>query len=102
MIDYRIEERVGEIIRTHFPNTSADVADPGPDGLEDVELGFLLKRDQKMFSQKHAHLLAAHRFAAVAVDHVGDDKQVIVVLFYLRALAGIEHIFEREGMKIEL
>jgi len=41
---------------------------PRPDRFENVELGFLLERDQKMFPEKHAQLLAADCFAAIKVS----------------------------------
>src|SRR3982751_9526 len=102
MVDDGIEERVGEIIRTHFSNGAVGVANPRPNRLEDIELGFLLESDEKMFAEKHADLFAAHLASLVAVNHVGDDEKVIIVLLDLRALAGVQNVFERERVKIEL
>src|SRR5678815_3992675 len=69
--------------------------------MEDVELRLFLHGDEKVISQKHADLFAAHLFVHVVINHLDDDEEVRLVRLRLRTLAGIEHIFQGEWMQLK-
>src|SRR4051794_28730438 len=102
MVDDRIEQGVSEIIRAHFANGAPWNPDPRPDRIEDIELCFFLEGNEKVFSQKHTDLLAAHDLTAIEVKHVSDEEKVVVVLLNLWALEGIENVFQGQRVQIKL
>src|ERR1043166_1253068 len=101
MVDYRIEQRIRQIIRTRFPNPPAGGADACPHRIENIEVGLFLQRNQKSLAQKHAHLLAAHSLLRIQVKHLRNDEEIVIVLLGLRSLPGLEHILERKRMQME-
>src|SRR5207237_7274616 len=68
---------------------------------EYIKISFLLESNEKMFPEEHADLFATHLLRLIQVEHLHDDKQVVVVLLDLRTLAGGKHIFQRERREIE-
>ena len=99
VVNDRVDERVGEVIRAGFANPAAARADTGAHGIEDILADFFLDGDENVFAQKHADLLAAHAAVFVIVNHVHDDEEMVVVGFHFRALTHVEHVFQRERME---
>ena len=101
VVDDRVEQGVGEVVRLELADRAAAGADAGADGIEHVILGLLLHGDDEVFPEKQAHLLAADGVAIVLIDHLGDDEEVVGRLLDFRALAGVEDVFEGERVELE-
>ena len=59
----------------------------------------LLKRDEQMLREKNAHLLAADALRLIAVNHVEQDKEVILIRLHLGPLPHVQHILQRQRMQ---
>ena len=46
-------------------------------------------------------MLAAYLLVLVEINHLGDDEEIVIILFHLRALAGVEHVFQGQRVQIE-
>src|SRR4029079_15485881 len=58
VIDKRIEQRIGKIVSAGLSNPAFATPNARAHRLEDIEVGFLLKRNEKGFAEEHADLSA--------------------------------------------
>src|SRR5689334_11360431 len=101
MINDGVKQRISEVIRSGSANPAFATADSCPHRFEDVEVCLLLQGNEKGLTQKHAYLFTTDFPVLGQVDHLCDDKKIVIVLFDLGSLGRLQHIFERQGMEIE-
>ena len=59
-------------------------------------------RLKEILAEEHADLLAADGGTFVLIDHLRDDEQIFGKGLGFRPLAGVEDVFERERVEVEL
>ena len=101
MIDDGVEKRVGQVVRSRLANSAFAAADARAHGLKDIEVGFLLDGNEKGLPEEHAHLFGAYIFVVLEINHFGEEEEIVVILFDLWALVGIEHVFQGERVQVE-
>ena len=102
VVDDRIEQGIGEIIRLRLAYGSPACTDPLTHRFKNIVVALLLHGDEEIFPKEKAHLLTADRPALVLIDHLRDDEHIVGRVLDLRPLAGVQHILKCQRMDAEL
>ncbi len=46
-------------------------------------------------------MFAAYLVFLIEINHLGDDEEIVIILLHLWTLAGVEHVFQGQGMQIK-
>ena len=101
MIDDGIEQCVGEIIILVFAQLATARADASRTGSKTSNSASSCNVIRNVLPRNMLTCSRAHDSFLIEIKHLRDDEEVIAVLLDLRALAGIEHIFQCQRMQVK-
>ena len=102
VVDDGVDEGIGQVVRPHLPDAALALADPLPDGIEDVPRP-LLEGEHEIPAEDDAHLLGGDVGTVRPVfDHFQDDIDGVAEVLHLGPLRCVHDVFEDQGVEAEI
>src|SRR5215468_11085903 len=102
MVHDGIDESIREVIGFHVPSITCPLAQALPHRVENIAAGFLLNRNDILSPQDDADLFKNNIVIFRLIDHLQNDKELVIVLFDLWSLPSAEYILERQRMDTKM
>lgn len=101
VVNYRVEQGVGQIIGLHLADAPLAVANPVAHPVKGVPRLFL-KREQVVLAQDEADLFHVDLPGVGVIGlHLDDQKNIVIENIQLGALGGVEDILDGQGVDAE-